>query len=230
MVGKAGERITDRQGIADLFAEFYENLYATRKAVYKGVPTWVESSSVPKFEPEEIKRAAKKMAKKKAGDDRRLVIEMIQNGGPKLFSMLADLFTDILEGEPPDYWKSTKIRVLFKKGDAQDPANYRPIAMLPILYKLFARVLCGRIGAILDASQPVEQAGFRTGFGCEDHIFTMSQLVHRHGEFRTPLWAAAIDFEKAFDSVEHESIWRALVSMGVPGNYVRLLGALYADQ
>eukprot|EP00973_Karenia_brevis_P071847 9984620-Karenia_brevis.AAC.1 len=170
------------------------------------------------------------MAKNKAGDDRGIVIEMIQRGGPVLFDKLASLFTDILQGDPPEYWKQTKLKVLVKKGDPQDPANYRPIAMLPIMYKLFARVLCGRIGKLLDAWQPVDQAGFRSGFGCEDHLFTMSQLVEKHLEYQNPLWAAAVDFEKAFDSVEHDSIWEALVHMNVPANYVVLLSSLYSAQ
>ena len=34
---------------------------------------------------------------------------------------------------------------IFKKGDASQPGNYHPIAVLPVLYKLYARVLLSRI-------------------------------------------------------------------------------------
>ena len=79
--------------------------------------------------------------------------------------------------------------------------------MIPILYKIFAKLLSERVGKYLDTVQPVDQAGFRSGFSCDDHLFAMPQLWEKHAEFRMPLWAAAVDFEKAFDSVEHDSLW-----------------------
>ena len=69
--------------------------------------------------PDEIGRALKKMAKRKAADHKGIVIEMLQQGGPLLKERIADLFTDILQadGMTPEYWKETRLKVLFKKGD-----------------------------------------------------------------------------------------------------------------
>ena len=50
------------------------------------------------------------------------------------------------------------------------------------------------------------------------------------GEYQLPLWVAAVDFQKAFDTVEHTSIWEALRSMGVPAAYIRVLASLYKGQ
>jgi hypothetical protein len=104
---------------------------------------------------------------------------MLQMGGRSFCGMLVELFTDVLdpEGAPPDSWKQTRLKVLLKKGDIHDPVNYRPISMLPILYKVFSRLLLARIGAILDTAQPVDQASFRAGFGCEDHLFTIEIIL-----------------------------------------------------
>jgi len=44
------------------------------------------------------------------------------------------------------------------------------------------------------------------------------------------LWIAAVDYVKAFDSVEHRSLWDALSEQGVPPGYVELLKKLYSDQ
>eukprot|EP00973_Karenia_brevis_P060615 8430235-Karenia_brevis.AAC.1 len=49
-------------------------------------------------------------------------------------------------------------------------------------------------------------------------------------EFRLPLWLAAVDFRKAFDTVEHGSIWTALRDIGVPFIYVRCLSGIYSNQ
>ena len=94
--------------------------------------------------------------------------------------------------------------VLFKKGETTEPENYRPIAILPILYKVFAKLLDRRIGHVLERAQSVDQAGFRRSFGCEDHLFSVVLLAEKLREVQMPLWVAAIDYTKAFDTVEHE--------------------------
>ena len=62
--------------------------------------------------------------------------------------MVAELFSDMLhpEASPPEYWKETRSTVLYQKGESDDPANYRPVSLLPILSKLFARALFDTIG------------------------------------------------------------------------------------
>ena len=52
-----------------------------------------------------------------------------------------------------------------------------------------------------DKSQSVEQAGFRSGFSTVDHLFTVVSLCEWFQERREPLWVAAVDYEKAFDSI-----------------------------
>ena len=49
-------------------------------------------------------------------------------------------------------------------------------------------------------------------------------------EFRQPLWIVAVDFRKAFDSINHADLWHALLAQGVPENYVHFLKKLYTGQ
>lgn len=120
--------------------------------------------------------------------------------------------------------------VSFKKGDPQLPDNYRPITIRPILHKLFANVLYTRIRTTLDDAQCVDQAGFRSGFSCDDHLQAVVLLVEACSEFNLPLWICSIDFKKAFDSAEHESIWMALRNQGLDTQYIKILEQLYSKQ
>ena len=86
------------------------------------------------------------------------------------------------------------------------------------------------IGAVLDAAQSVDQAGFRKGFCCEDHLFGISLILEKTREFRQEVWAAAVDFTKAFDTIEHCEMWKAMERMRVPGAYIRILSTLYVGQ
>lgn len=130
----------------------------------------------------------------------------------------------------PSDWKRTCIKILYKKGVPQLPENYRPISILPILYKLFRQVLLARIQESLDAAQSCDQAGFRSGFSCDDHLFATCMLFEKCREFRLPLWTAAVDFKKAFDTVEHNALWESLALQGVPESYNCMLQRLYASQ
>ena len=79
-----------------------------------------------------------------------------------------------------------------------------------MLYKVFSKVVDGRVGPVMEAAQTVDQAGFRSGFSCDEHLFTVAQLAERADESKVPLWVAAVDFRKAFDCVEHACTWDAL--------------------
>ena len=82
----------------------------------------------------------------------------------------------------------------------------------------------------LQRAQSVDQAGFRAGYSCDDHLFVLTLLSELFAEFRKPLWMVAVDFKKAFDSVGHISLWQSLLKQGVPHVYVNFLQRLYAGQ
>ena len=47
-------------------------------------------------------------------------------------------------GSFPDASKIAKVKSLFKKGSKTDPSNYRPTSFLPLLSKVFERVVLGQ--------------------------------------------------------------------------------------
>ena len=159
-------------------------------------------------------------------DESGVIAEMLKDGSKSLLAAIRDLFNDVLSftQQPPDEWRKTKLIVIFKKGDPNCPGNYRPIAILPILYKLFSRILCRRLQVYLLPQQSVDQAAYRKGFSAENHLFTVAQLIERSHEFNFNLWLGLVD------TVEHTQLWKTLLAQGVPRHYVVLLRSLYADQ
>ena len=61
-------------------------------------------------------------------------------------------------------------------------------------------------------------------------MFTAVQILEKAQEFNKEIWIAAIDYTKAFDSVEHEGLWAALHEQKIPGGYIELLRRLYKGQ
>ena len=165
-------------------------------------------------------------------DTAGLTAELLKAGGETIVQHLLKLFNDILTPDqtPPEQWRRTTISVIFKSGDPRLPGNYRPIAIVPLLYKLMSRLLCNRLAALFDSQQSPDQAGFRKGFCTEDHLFTATMLHEHSYEWQLHLWAAAIDFKKAFDCVDHDCLWEALRGQSVPAPYITLLQKFYSGQ
>ncbi|KAE9416903.1 hypothetical protein Angca_009074, partial [Angiostrongylus cantonensis] len=129
----------------------------------------------------------------------------------------------------PDRWRTTHTVILPKKGDRRDLRNYRPICLLSVSYKLFTKIFFSRISRTLDEAHPVEQAGFRKGFCCMNHIQTVSKVIEVCREYHLLLLLAFVDYEKAFDSVETNAILSALVDQGVDPSYIRTLFDIYRN-
>ena len=80
---------------------------------------------------------------------------------------------------------------------------------------------------VLDENQAREQAGFRKGYSTVDHLQTINRLIEKFNEFNRPLCIGYIDYEKAFDSIEHKAIFKALRSIGINETYITILEDTY---
>ena len=129
MVDKCGVPHDSRQEIADVFAEFYADLFAARNGT--GGTGWADGGwpAVPAFTEAEVRDALKRMKCGKAADKSGLVAELLKDGGAVILKAISIVFNDILVRDlmPPREWKESRIIVLFKKGDKHKPEKYRPI-------------------------------------------------------------------------------------------------------
>ena len=108
----------------------------------------------------------------------------------KLRTVLLQLMNAVVDknGPTPDEWHESVLKVIFKGGDARQAKNYRPICVLPLLYKLFAVLLQKRLTPFLDKQASREQAGFRAGYSTVDHLHTLAQIQEKTTEWQIPPW------------------------------------------
>ena len=99
---------------------------------------------VDPFSMEELSKALTTMKNGKAKDDAGIIAEMLKQGSVTLLTIVLSVFNDILcfRCLPPAAWKRSRLTAIYKKDDAALPGNYRTIAILPMLYKVFSRMLC----------------------------------------------------------------------------------------
>ena len=68
-----------------------------------------------------------------------------------------------------------------------------------------------------------EQAGFRKDRSCIDQIATLRIIVEQTIEWSSPLYLLLVYFEKAFDSLDREAMWRILRHYGTPDKIINML-------
>lgn len=92
-----------------------------------------------------------------------------------------------------DDWKKEVIIKLPKKGDLGDCNNLRGITIFSLTSKVFSRIILQRITAAVDDRLRQEQAGFRKGKSCVDHIFVLRQILEQSSEWNSTLFAVFVD-------------------------------------
>lgn len=72
--------------------------------------------------------------------------------------------------------------------------------------------------------------GFRSGLGTREALFCMRVLLQKSCEFRKNVYVCFIDFEKAFDRVHHDPLFKYMEETGLDNYDIRLLKYLYYNQ
>ena len=150
------------------------------------------------------------MARGKCKDKNGICLEMIINGGDKLQKCMVHLYNDMLRtGTIESSWRETFFTLLPKK-DLSEANNWRPVAILPVLYKIFARIIYNRIRDSLQNEQSCEQMGFMTGRNTDDALVILEEIISKCYDKHVPLWFASLDIRKAFDRIEWPALFEAL--------------------
>lgn len=80
--------------------------------------------------------------------------------------------------QTPQEWHESVVTAIFKKGAPEICANYWPISLLIVCYKIYASILLRRLQeAGAEARLTSTQYGFRREFGTTDAIFCTWRLV-----------------------------------------------------
>ena len=110
-----------------------------------------------------------------------------------------------------------------KKGDKSDPANCRPIAIIPIIAKVYERYINHNIKEFIEDFKIVDdrQYGFRSKRPTGDLLAYVAHkwngVMENHGESL----AVALGIAKAFNKVWHDNLLAKLESYGIHETTVR---------
>ena len=130
----------------------------------------------------------------------------------------------------PDELKEVVIRPFLKNAekDPTEPNNYRPVALLNTLMKIYEHIIEVRLSKYLEESNFLSsmQAAYRKGRSTVDNILIIQEVFYhyrykkgakRNAGSKHPLYLAFMDLIKAFDTVPRQRLFRKLRQAGVKG-------------
>lgn len=182
---------------------------------------------------EELQTSLDKCKGNKSPGSDNLSNEFYKNLTPNWKHYLLNMYNKILNTETiPETWSTIQMSLLYKKGNKKDPYNYRGIALIVTICKIFTQILYNRLQPWLEEARLLNefQMGFRKGRGTTDNIFTLMGIIHLNLRLhRRKIYAIFIDFKRAFDSVKHSILWKKLFQAGISAKIIRILQKLYAN-
>ena len=116
----------------------------------------------------------------------------------------------------PNACKVAKLKPIFKKGKKTDPSNYRPISLLPLISKVLERVIHDQTNAFLKGNNLLYnyQSGFRTNHSTNLCLSFLTDKILKGFDEGLLTGMILIDLQKAFDTINHEILFKKLKAMG----------------
>jgi len=156
--------------------------------------------------------------------------ELLTAAPEALKSALLECINAVLENgrAPPPDWLGGLVRFLPKPaGDPMDPGSYRPVCLLNTCYKVLSSIVNDRLYRLCEQHGLLDpsQEGFRRLRCTQRQVQALHWVIEEAARKGAPLYVAYLDFENAFNSVDHEALFRWLEEMQVPD--VDLIRSLY---
>ena len=180
----------------------------------------------------EMKKAVKQLRNGASAGPDLFLNEFFKNGNDTLMKYIYTLLNKLFElGYFPKSWSNGFIVPIYKKGDKNEPSNYRGITLLSTLGKLFTRILNNRLNEWAENYNVYieAQAGFRKNMGTVDNIYISNGLITHVLKQNKKLYCAFVDFTKAFDFVNRDILWYKLIKIGVRGKMLDIIRSMYKE-
>lgn len=210
---------------ATFYQELTENIFGESQK--PSVPKLEPDDSAPPFIIQELKAAIYSFNKNKApGPDQidHIIIRKIYTLNP---TILLEMYNSLLKlNYFPPPWKVGEL-VYFHKTDRprDDYCSYRPITLLPILGKIYEKMLLKRIHHNLENSKLLEpsQHGFMEGKSTETALKDLFSKIESKSYDSNYISLISLDFQQAFDNLPWDATIEELEILQVKKPYRNII-------
>lgn len=132
----------------------------------------------------------------------------------------------------PESMKAATIKCLHKKNSTDEPANYRPLSILPVLSKIFERAAVDQMVQFLEANNLISrnQHAYRKGHSTITSLAEVTNHVYKEIDKGLIVGMASLDLSKAFDSISHSHLLQKLTDIGLGPSTVKWTKSYLANR
>lgn len=225
----SNELITDISSLLNHWKEYTEQLF--RENEQRIFTDNCAGETAPKILKSEIIKAIKQGKQGKAAGPDEIYIEIIKLLDEENIEVLVQMFNNIHESSQiPQDWLHSVFVPLPKKSNADHCDQFRMISLMSQVLKLFTKIIHGRIYNRCEKEISTTQFGFRQGFGTREALFSLSVLLQKCRDQRKNVCVCFIDYQKAFDCVNHSELIKLLEEKMVDRNDLAFIKKLYLNQ
>ena len=133
----------------------------------------------------------------------------------------------------PTIWKSAVAVLIYKKDSPDNPENFRPIVLEPVMLKVFTSAIRNKIFKFVRDNKYIEtniQKGFWPGLsGTVEHTKLLNYLLNHARNKQRSIIVTLIDLKNEFGEVHHNQIKSILKSHHIPDEIIGMIENLYTD-
>jgi len=222
-----GEWVRKNNQKADLFASYLEETFhphdTENDSNFHDIIYHEESEIISPVTPKEVETEIKNINGKKAPGYELITGELLKKLPHKAIVKLTNIINASFRLKyVPSAWKVSEVIMIMKPGKSPNEiASYRPISLLPVMSKVYEKLLIKRLKPIIDKKQlvPGHQFGFRTKHSTIEQVHRLVNIIENTLEEGKVCSAAFLDVAQAFDRVWHQGLVYKL-SKSLPKSYV----------
>ena len=116
-----------------------------------------------------------------------------------------------------------------KDKDLRCLANWRPVSLLNTDYKILTKLLAIRLQKVIPTIINSDQVGYIKNRYIGENIRILSDILEITNLEDMEAYITQIDFEKAFDSIEWDFLFKTLTVLNFGENFISWVKTLYTD-
>lgn len=150
---------------------------------------------------------------------------ILKNIYPGILKAFVILFNKSLrEGVFPENMKLAVVKPVYKGKCKSELVNYTPISLLSVISKILEKIVHARVIHFLDKNKILceGQYGYRKGRGATDAILDFTGNIVENLNKGNYTLGIFLDLSKAFDSIDHMTLFRKLEFYGIRGTALKL--------